>query len=184
MAQEKPGKKLYLVNRDFQFRYTRISVAIGVVSTFLTCTVILYPLYLFKILVVPQFLPAPILASMVAAALINISLLVVFGILLSHKIAGPMFSMVRHVRKIASGDWNTQMRSRAGDDLQFVVRNLNDLSTALVDATKSDIEILDKALAQPLDEKSKTLLTELKSRLLKRIQSTAPTFNKAEASHD
>ncbi|MCX6127166.1 MAG: hypothetical protein NTV34_20785, partial [Proteobacteria bacterium] len=140
-----------IVNRDFQFRYVRVSVAIGIISTMLTGTVILYPLYLFKILVVPQFLPAPILAAMFAAGLINIAMVVIFGVLLSHKIAGPMFSMVRHFRKMASGSLMTEMRSRPGDDLQFVVRNLNDLSASLVQMAKKDIGLIDEAIEDSSD---------------------------------
>jgi methyl-accepting chemotaxis protein len=172
MKNQAPSKRLLLVNRDFQFRYTRASVAVGVVSTALTATVILYPLYVFKILVVPQFLPTPILLGMLAAALLNIGLLIIFGILISHKIAGPMFSMVRHIRRLAGGAWTSQMNVRPGDDLQFLVRNLNDLGQNLSTTARKDLDLVEKAL-NLTDDRSQQMQTlqELKTRLTTRLSS-------------
>lgn len=174
-------KRIILVNRDFQFRYTRAGVAIGIVSTVLTSVVILYPLYLFKILVIAQFLPTPILAGMAAAALINIAMLVLFGILISHRVAGPMFSMVRHFRKIANGHWRTQMRTRPGDDLQFVIRNLNDLSAGLVETAEKDLALIDQAINVSADPSAiKEYLTQLRYRIAKRIEAPAPDLTATE----
>jgi methyl-accepting chemotaxis protein len=169
------SKRLLLVNRDFQFRYTRASVAVGIVSTVLTATVILYPLFLFKILVIPQFLPPPILMGMVAAALVNIAMLIIFGILISHKIAGPMFSLVRHIRRLASGNWRTEIRMRPGDELHLIVRNLNDLSLSLVQAVEKDLESIGRLLEQESVQKSEStsaILRELEARMKSRIAST------------
>ena len=71
-------------------RYTKSAVVIGLVSTFLTSVVILYPLYQFQILRIPKFLPIPILFAMILAAVINIAIIGVMGILMPHRIAGPM----------------------------------------------------------------------------------------------
>ncbi|MCX6129316.1 MAG: hypothetical protein NTX25_09680, partial [Proteobacteria bacterium] len=57
-------QRLILINRDFQFRYTGAAVLVGLLSTTLTCSVILYPLYQFEILRIPRFLPWPILIVM------------------------------------------------------------------------------------------------------------------------
>jgi methyl-accepting chemotaxis protein len=169
--QQQPTKKLLLINRDFQFRYTRASVAVGIVSTVLTSIVILYPLFLFKILVVPRFLPAPILAGMLVAAAVNIGMLIIFGVLISHKIAGPMFSMVRLIRKLSSGSWRSQMRLRAGDDLQLIVRNLNELSNSLVALAEKDLEIIEKAIElNKSNGEALKLLTDLKTQILARIE--------------
>lgn len=182
MAFAKQNKKLFLVNRDFQFRYTRASVAVGIVSTILTSVVILYPLYIFKVLVVPRFLPTPILLGMFAAALINVAMLVLFGILVSHKIAGPMFSMVRHFRKMGSGNWHTVMRSRPGDDLQFVIRNLNDLSVSLIQIAEKDLKLIDQAIGVSSDPQAVTAyLQQLRYQVSKRIEGSADEGRKAEA---
>ncbi len=68
----KPSKRIYLINRDFQLRYAYAAVFVGLMSTIVTTTVLLYPLYKFEIVRIPQFLPLPIMSAMVAAALINV----------------------------------------------------------------------------------------------------------------
>lgn len=168
MKTEIPTKRIYLVNRDFQFRYTRMGVLAGIVSTAITTLVILYPLFVFKILVIPQFLPPPILAGMFAAAIVNVGIIVLFGILITHRIAGPMFSMVRHLRRMAVGQWRTNMRIRPGDDLHLLVRNMNDLSDALVQCATKDLELIEKALANSPPNEA---LSELKERIRSRIDS-------------
>lgn len=170
MKFKSPSKRLLLINRDFQLRYTRASVAVGVVSTVLTGVVILYPLYLFKILVVPQFLPGPILVGMSVAALINIGMLVLFGILISHKIAGPMFSMVRQIRNLANGNWRARVKLREGDDLQLIVRNLNDLSASLVQSAEADLKTIDQIIEKTGSlEVSLSLLKDLRQKIAARI---------------
>lgn len=179
MKAEIPSKRIYLVNRDFQFRYTRIGVLAGVASTIMTTVVILYPLFAFKILVVPQFLPSPILLGMLVAAFINIGMIVLFGILITHRIAGPMFSMVRHLRRIAAGQWRTTMRIRPGDELHILVRNLNELSDALIDTASKDLQLIDNVIESVPQASPQT--TELLQKLRKRIQSR---IDSAQPSHE
>ena len=136
----KGHKKIFLVNRDFQLRYTKSAVVIGLLSTFLTSVVILYPLYQFQILRIPRFLPLPILFAMVLAALINIAIIAVMGILMTHRIAGPMYSLVRSMRLVGLGRFNGTMRLRNDDDLRFVVRNFNDMTAALRELTSEDLQ--------------------------------------------
>lgn len=170
MKTEIPTKRIYLVNRDFQFRYTRMGVLAGVVSTAITTLVILYPLFVFKILVIPQFLPMPILLGMLTAAIFNIGIIVLFGILITHRIAGPMFSIVRHLRRIANGQWKTNMRSRPGDELQLIVRNMNELSDALVVVAAKDLELVEKASAGSPSGEAGAALNELRERIKSRME--------------
>lgn len=135
-------KKIFLVNRDFQFRYTFAGLAAGCVSTLITATAILYPLYAFKILTIGIYLPWPIFVAMGAAVFFNILVQFAFGILLTHKVAGPMFSLIKNIRKLAAGQWNLKMQTRAGDDLQMIVRHLNELSENMVRATQADLNHL------------------------------------------
>ncbi|MFK7822883.1 MAG: hypothetical protein AB8G05_01915 [Oligoflexales bacterium] len=143
---KKGHKKIFLVNRDFQMRYTKSAVVVGLVSTFLTTVVILYPLYQFQILRIPRFLPLPILIAMALAAVINISMIAVMGILMTHRIAGPMYSLVRSLRMVSLGKFNGTMRLRDDDDLRFVVRNFNDMTAALRSLTSEDLQTIKKDL--------------------------------------
>lgn len=117
-------------------------MVVGVLSTLLTVVLILYPLYQFEILRIPRFLPMPILTLMVIAASTNVALIGLLGILVTHRLAGPMFSLVKHFRLIEEGSWDCQIRLRDGDDMRYVVRNFNGMMASIKKRTESDLEIL------------------------------------------
>jgi hypothetical protein len=144
----KPKKRIYLINRDFQLRYSFAAVFVGIISTALTVTVILVPLYVFEILRIPRFLPLPILVSMFVAAALNIFIVGFMGVFITHRIAGPMFSLVRSFRKIEMGRWSGKLRLRENDDMKFVVRNFNELVDSLVRTCKEDLQLLADAKTQ------------------------------------
>jgi hypothetical protein len=139
---QRQKQRLILINRDFQFRYTGAAVLVGLLSTTLTTSVILYPLFQFEILRIPRFLPWPILGVMVMAALLNILLVGFMGILITHRLAGPMYSLVRQFRRVEEGRWYGQMKIRDGDDMRYVVRNFNAMLDAINKQTQMDFEKL------------------------------------------
>ncbi|MEZ4743543.1 MAG: hypothetical protein R3B45_14045 [Bdellovibrionota bacterium] len=143
----KKRKKIFLVNRDFQLRYTKAAVGVGILSTLLTAVIILYPLYTFEIIRIVGFLPTPIFVAMVIAALINIIFLALLGIIVTHKIAGPMYSLVRHMRLIGMGNWHSLMRIREDDDLKFIVRNFNEMLQQLQKIGSGDLKKLDELIS-------------------------------------
>lgn len=138
----KRRKRIYLVNRDFQIRYTRIAVLVGLISTILTTVIVLYPLYVFEILRIPRFLPLPILFGMSFAAVVNIVAIASIGILITHRLAGPMYSLVRSFRKVEMGHWHGEMRLRPDDDLRYLVRNFNAMIVALNRQGAADLRYL------------------------------------------
>jgi hypothetical protein len=139
---QRQKQRLILINRDFQFRYTGAAVLVGLLSTVLTTSVILYPLYQFEILRIPRFLPWPILGVMAMAALLNVLLVGFMGILITHRLAGPMYSLVRQFRRVEEGRWYGQMKIRDGDDMRYVVRNFNAMLDAINKQTQMDFEKL------------------------------------------
>ena len=169
MNQTVFSKRMYLINREFQLRYALAGVGAGLISTALTAFLILYPLFTFKILVMRQFLPLPILLGMLIAACFNAAMLMVFGIVMTQRIAGPMYNMVRHMRRLASGQWSTLMKTRPNDDLQLLVRNLNDISHELVKIAEDDIELLDQVIAGGLSDKTSAQILALRDRISSRI---------------
>jgi methyl-accepting chemotaxis protein len=144
MTKRFKSKKIWLVNRDFQLRYTGAGLAAGFVSTLITAILILFPLFQFKIITVGFFLPWPIFVCIFAAAILNAFVQIAFGIVLTHKIAGPMFSLIKYLRLIEAGQWKIQMRQRQGDDLQIVVRHVNEMSEGLARTVAQDLESLEK----------------------------------------
>ncbi|MES2743912.1 MAG: hypothetical protein V4655_00735 [Bdellovibrionota bacterium] len=135
-------QRLVLINRDFQLRYTGAAVLVGLLSTVLTTTLIIYPLYTFKILRMPFFLPTPVLGLIGLAAVLNMFLVGFMGILMTHRVAGPMYSLVRQFRRVEEGRWYGQMRIRDGDDMRYVVRNFNAMIESINSQTHLDSDKL------------------------------------------
>jgi HAMP domain-containing protein len=165
-------KKIYLVNREMQLRYARAVIVIGLASTSFTAFLILYPLYVFKILVIPQFLPTPIIVAMIGAAFVNILLLGGLGILVTHRVAGPIYNIVRTLRVIGLGQWRMKMQIRSNDDLDLLVRHINELSESLVEFTEKDVSVLEngvKLISEGAAPKGIEVLETLKASLRTRI---------------
>ena len=59
-----------------------------------------------------------------------------------------MFSLIKYLRLIETGKWNIVMKQREGDDLQIIVRHVNELSEGLVSTVKQDLEQLELIKAQ------------------------------------
>jgi len=187
MKSKAGTKKIYLVNRDFQLRYSRAAVFVGILSTAMTAILILYPLFVFKILVIPQFVPVPFLMAMGFAALLNMAFIAGAGILLTHRIAGPMYSMVRQMRRISAGIFRSPIALRKNDDLRFLVRNFNDLVDGLVAMGEDDFkkmgDIEKAAQALPSSPEAQALLSAvslMRTELKRRLDNYPPDFIPAE----
>jgi methyl-accepting chemotaxis protein len=142
MNQGRKSKRIWLVNRDFQFRYAAAGLLAGLSSTIITATLIIYPLFAFKILTIGLFLPWPIVITITAAIVLNCILQIVFGLLLTHRIAGPIFNLVRYLRIIGRGHWNIKMNQRRHDELAMVIRHVNEMSEGLTKAVQDDLQVL------------------------------------------
>lgn len=144
-------KRMIVVNRDLQLRYTGAAVLVGTMTTLLTTFFILLPLYTFKILIIPRFLPAPFMVMIVMALVMNVLAVFVLGLMLTNRIAGPLYSLVRAMRQTGRGDFNSHLTVRSNDDLKFVIRHFNDMSAGLNRMTKEDIESIDTLLESAND---------------------------------
>ncbi len=164
-------QKTYIVNRDFQFRYTLAAAVVGLVSTFLTAVVILYPLYVFEILRIPRFLPLPFMLAMGLAAILNISLIILMGIVVTHRIAGPMFSLVRGFRRVQQGIYSLPIYVRSGDEMRYVIRNFNEMLEGLQQQAREDLAIVERVEQSAGGSNSVAAdVAELKSRIGGRIR--------------
>lgn len=167
--KKKRRKRIYLVNRDFQFRYTGAAVVVGLMSTLLTIVILLYPLYQFEILRIPRFLPMPILLVMGFAAGVNIFLVALMGIFVTHKMAGPMYSMVRQFRRIEAGNWRGRMGLRQDDEMRYLVRNFNAMLDSLQAQSAEDCRQLEEVLAALGDGEARASAEKLLDRMRFRI---------------
>jgi nitrogen fixation/metabolism regulation signal transduction histidine kinase len=114
---------------------------------------------------------------MLLAAAVNIGVVGYMAIHITHRMAGPMYSLVREVRRVKEGRWSGQMSLREDDELKFVVRNLNEMLGSLSSSAKQDLELVDdvhQKLENTISEGSQNHLTaalEGLTQLRLRIQS-------------
>jgi methyl-accepting chemotaxis protein len=137
------AKRMIVVNRDLQLRYTGAAVMVGTLTTFLTSFFILLPLYVFKILIIPRFLPWPIFFVMGLALVMNIFSVFILGLIMTNRIAGPLYALIRAMRQTGRGDFNAHLAVRSTDDLKYVVRHFNDMAASLSRLTKEDIDFIE-----------------------------------------
>jgi len=127
--------------------------------------IVIVPLFTFEILKTPKFLPTPILIGMILAGIVNVCLILAMGIFVTHKIAGPMYSLVRSFRMITEGDYTQKVNIREGDDLKYVVRNFNEMADALKERCVDDRDAVAEVLNdQKLPEESRGKLQQLLER--------------------
>lgn len=75
-------------------------------------------------------LPSVIFTSLITTGVLGI---IVIGVtlLVSHKIAGPMYRFEKDLEEIAKGDLQKRIHIRNGDQFTSVAKNLNDMVTGL-----------------------------------------------------
>lgn len=132
------SRRKYLINRKVQLKYMLLTVAM----------LVLYTLFLLAAIFVPQMLQfsaATSLAGKAAeggailelhttfwpAALAVIALFGVGSIFVTHKIAGPLFSIDRTIREMAAGNLTVRTHIRQGDELQEFHHNFNAMADNL-----------------------------------------------------
>jgi hypothetical protein len=90
-------------------------------------------------------------------------LVVGYGIVLTHKIAGPLFKMRRYLGEIERGRLGKIFGLRKGDQLQDFFAALDRMHGALRAAAQADLELLEKvAAAVDKGEDARSLLAPLR----------------------
>ncbi len=76
-----------------------------------------------------------------AAAIVFLIMVVVVTLLETHKTAGAMFNLNRQMGEIRAGEYGTRVTLRRGDNLQSVGHAFNEMSIAIDERLRRDIEI-------------------------------------------
>lgn len=71
-------------------------------------------------------LPSVIMTNIITTLIVG-GVVVLVTLLVSHKIAGPMFRFEKDLEEIAQGNLQKQIRTREGDQFGGVTRNLNEM---------------------------------------------------------
>jgi methyl-accepting chemotaxis protein len=142
----------FLISTRFQVRY----VGLILLMIFFTATVCSYTVYYTGMIglveklsnVYPQGRLIAMINMVNYRILINMLLLAplvaLVGFHLSHKIAGPIYRMEKHLGELASGNFSSHLVLRQGDELVSMADKLNNLSDTLRVAVLTQKSSLDK----------------------------------------
>ena len=87
------------------------------------------------------------------------------GIVITHKVAGPVFVVSRFTRHISNGRWNAIRPFRKGDEFQFLYDDFQHMVTALKKIPEDDIAILQEVLERLRSVTDQTSLEEARVRI-------------------
>ena len=174
------NRKIYLINPKFQFRLSLFA------SFLVFITGLIYPFTIYALLsaISANFaLKNPEIAlyysdkrDLLILLLIGLhfgfAILSFFGcIFFSHKIAGPLFKLQKHLRLIREGFSPGKLFFRKGDYFQDIADDLNDTIEHLEDGYKSDLVYLSEVnsyinnLSLVVPDDKRVVLNEISSRL-------------------
>lgn len=166
--KRKPRKQI-IVLREFQIRFSVLLSLVGIFVT-LIVGVVIYRVYNHNILVIAEkgivTSPAAIeflshlrssFIKSIAVVFVSVtSLLLVMGIFVSHRMAGPLYALIRQMKLLSHGDYNASLLLRKGDEFQLIRDGYNDLVTSLQNRLKEDLIRLSQ-IKMELDERIATL---------------------------
>lgn len=113
-----------------------------------------------------------LLVGIVVAMALLVALIGLAGIVVTHKVAGPVFKMKRMFRQVGEGKLSLRERLRKGDELQDFFEAFDQMLGSLRDRQRAKIDRLDQAIAQ-LEGESKgegvALLKELRKEMLEQV---------------
>jgi hypothetical protein len=88
-----------------------------------------------------------LLLTLIAFGFILSLVLAAYGIVLTHKVAGPLFKVTNHLDKIRDGKLGVVYNLRKGDQLVEFFEHFKGAHDALRTRTQEDIALIDKAIA-------------------------------------
>lgn len=75
-----------------------------------------------------------------------VTAITIWGVLITHRIAGPIFIISRYVVQVANGEYPDPRPLRKKDELHDFFVKFNDMLTAIKDREKGDVATLNKAM--------------------------------------
>ncbi len=189
-ASSKSQRKLknYFLNLRYQLKYTLTIVGISLVLTGGLGYVVMSKAHeASRVVQVRAMDPEDVLAQelvaqfahndtimmlvLIAFGLLLCVVLGAYGIVLSHKVAGPLFKVSMHLDKIRDGKLGVVYDLRKGDELVDFFEHFKNAHDALRARTQEDIALLDKALAAATQAGNSALADELKAARQKKEES-------------
>jgi len=136
-ARPRFRRRHYLVNKDFQIRFTRNIISYMVLVVLVASGVVYYAFWytINKMGIVLDELIVAIFVSvgvaLMAEAIFVLPLIVVASIFLTHKVAGPLVRIKRVLAQMGQGNFSQRIALRKGDELGDLAETINQLAQDL-----------------------------------------------------
>jgi signal transduction histidine kinase len=174
------SRKIYLINPKFQIRFSLY------VCLLVFLTSIIYPFSIYELMnsIITHFaLRNPEISTYYSNkrdALIIFLILLHLGftcltfficVFFSHKIAGPLYKLQKHLKLIRDENYGDKLFFRKGDYFQELADDVNDTFTQLEDNYKNDLVYLSEVtsyinnLSLVVPDDKRIVLSEISSRL-------------------
>ena len=152
---QRARRRTFLIDRGFQFKWTFIIVAVGViVSAGLGYFIIRLNMTNTEILELEAAFAdqvaeydAMAIYYLVGFVVVMAVFLFTWGIFMTHRVAGPIFIISRYLGQLADGEVPKTRPLRRGDELKEFFEAFSRMMDGLRDRNLSEAELLDKAAA-------------------------------------
>lgn len=136
-------RSIFIINRPFQIKYSLLFAFVGVLVAILFCAHIFYFLNEYLQVVIPDYADRPQVYDFIMSEkrkillylAVIVSLLGCFlffmGIVLTHKIAGPIMVIKRRMADVERGDFGAKVKLRKGDEFKDLADSFNNMLDSL-----------------------------------------------------
>lgn len=107
--------------------------------------------------------------KLLAALSLLVLIVGAIGIVVTHRVAGPVYKMTRQLRRVADGDLSPPEPLRDGDELGSFHAAFDDLVRRLRERRQDELAVLDEAL-ETLDGATPQQLHDLRAKLSKALE--------------
>ena len=164
-------RRIYVVNREFQGKFALSAVVVGVFSSFVSAGLLLWTFWTFNIWQGQRF-PMPVNLAIIFVLLMNTAGIYIAGVLATQKIAGPMFNLLKQFERLGQGDFTALAKFREHDEMHYVARSFNEMSTKL--AARNEVFMKNVQDASAALAEGKYSLVEQKLEALLKMHQTEP----------
>lgn len=135
MAEKSYKRRQFMVRPKFQLKYAGIMLLLVLMCAAVTGYTIYYSAWLYLGEKLANVYPQGRLIAIFNAVNMRVAVNLVFisalcvgvAIFASHKIAGPIYRMIRYLDSAAGGNYSERLKLRKGDELQDLAEAINRL---------------------------------------------------------
>lgn len=160
-------RRQYLIDQKFQWRFVRHLIIPLVLGVVIITLVDYYFIWSFFTSPTParyenmEFISLKIAGYLLFYELcILIPIVAIIGVIISHRVAGPLFQIERFLRSIGDGDLSRRIILRQKDELKNLAMCVNEMTTGLsnkISDLESGIKLLEEKLSLIKGEAGKEL---------------------------